>query len=274
MKLTRILQLTASISMLSAAMLAQAHSPFVAPQAYIVDGNTATVLGGYAEAPFAAEFALSGFALSVTHPTGEVQPLEVKGTKYLTAADVETKAEGTYKVTGTRENALEFAQVNGKWLRVMENHGDTLPPLAERSFITPAEVTKKMKTAKSVRYEQLVGFFSKAKVTNDVLKSTAQGLDVHFSQHPNSLTANQAVNLTVTLNGKAQQGYSVVVLKELATAGEEEFELEQTTNTQGQVQLNLPKAGQYIVEINPPEVSEKVQPAAQSFRQNIAIRVN
>lgn len=275
MKFNSFKQLTAvSALLLAASVTVQAHTPFIAPQAYIIDGNGVPVIGGYAEAPFSSEFALSGYTIAVNEPNGQVQQLELKGSKYLTAADVETKEEGTYKITAVRENKLEFAQVNGKWLRVMENHNEKLPPLAERSFITPAEVTAKIKKVNSTRHEQLIGYFSKAKLTDGVLKSSQKGLDVQFSQHPNSLTTAQPLTLTFTVDGKVQKGLDIVAIKQWASVDEKEVEIKHTSNDKGQVQLNFPKAGQYIIEVNSAETPEKVQPAAQTHRLNIALQVN
>lgn len=274
MKFNPFYQVAAVSTLLfSASMTVQAHSPFIAPQAYIIEGNGTAIIGGYAEAPFASEFALSGFTVAVNTPNG-VQPLELQGTKALSAADVETKVAGTYKITANRENKLEFANVNGKWLRVMESHSETLPPLAERSFITPAEVTAKNKKVSSTRYEQLIGYFSKEKLTDTVLQHSQKGLDVQFSQHPNSLTTAQPLTLTFTVDGKVQKGLSLVAIKQWASVAEKEIEIKQTTNEKGQVQLSFPQAGQYIVEVNSPETAEKVQPAAQTYRLNIALQVN
>ncbi|MCH4247673.1 MAG: DUF4198 domain-containing protein [Acinetobacter populi] len=275
MKFNPFSQLTAVSALLFAASMAvQAHSPFIAPQAYTIDGDGTAVIGGFAEAPFASEFALSGFAVAVNDPNGQVQQLELKGTKFLTAADAETKAEGTYKITATRENKLEFANVNGKWLRVMESHNEQLPPLAERNFITPAEVTAKIKKVSSTRYEQLIGYFSKAKLTDTVLQANQKGLDVQFSQHPNSLTTAQPLTLTFTVDGKVHKGLDIVAIKQWASVDEKEIEIKQTSNEKGQVQLAFPQAGQYIIEVNSPATAEKAQPAAQTYRLNIALQVN
>ncbi|OEY97188.1 hypothetical protein BJI46_01820 [Acinetobacter qingfengensis] len=267
-------QWMAVATLMTGASLAQAHSPFAAPQTYIVDGDTAVVIAGFAESPFASEFALSGFDFSVVQPTGEVVTLEAKGSKYLTAADVETKAEGTYKVIANRENKLEYALVNKQWLRIMDSHGQALPPLAERSFITPEELTAKHNKITSIRHEQLVSYFSKAKLTDQVLKPTAKGLEVNFSQHPNQLQAQQAVTLTVTIDGKVQSGFSVVASRQLTKVDEQEIVIKTTTNAQGQIQLNFPQAGQYFIEVNAPEIAKGTKPAAQNFRQNIAVQVN
>ncbi|OUY06708.1 DUF4198 domain-containing protein [Acinetobacter populi] len=275
MKFNPFSQLTAvSALFFAASMTVQAHSPFIAPQAYTIDGDGTAVIGGFAEAPFASEFALSGFAVAVNDPNGQVQQLELKGTKFLTAADAETKAEGTYKITATRENKLEFANVNGKWLRVMESHNEQLPPLAERNFITPAEVTAKIKKVSSTRYEQLIGYFSKAKLTDTVLQANQKGLDVQFSQHPNSLTTAQPLTLTFTVDGKVHKGLDIVAIKQWASVDEKEIEIKQTSNEKGQVQLAFPQAGQYIIEVNSPATAEKAQPAAQTYRLNIALQVN
>lgn len=275
MKFNPFSQMTAVSALLFAAsMTVQAHSPFIAPQAYTIDGDGTAVIGGFAEAPFASEFALSGFAVAVNDPNGQVQQLELKGTKFLTAADAETKAEGTYKITATRENKLEFANVNGKWLRVMESHNEQLPPLAERNFITPAEVTAKIKKVSSTRYEQLIGYFSKAKLTDTVLQANQKGLDVQFSQHPNSLTTAQPLTLTFTVDGKVHKGLDIVAIKQWASVDEKEIEIKQTSNEKGQVQLAFPQAGQYIIEVNSPATAEKAQPAAQTYRLNIALQVN
>ena len=269
------LKLTLLTSMVAImAMSAQAHSPFIAPQSYIVEGNNTTVIGGFAEKAFDSEVALRGFSFAVTYPDLETDELKIQAGKSLSIADVESGQKGTYKLVGARDSKLEFVQVGKKWLRVFNSEAKNLPPLAERNFITPAEVTAKMKKVSSTRYERLLSFFSKSQTTDAVLVGKGQGLLVQFSQHPNTLTTTQPLTLTFTIDGKLQTGLSVVALKNLAKVDEKELEIKQTTNGQGQVQLTFPQAGQYLIEVNSPEVKEGVQPSAETHRLNISLQVN
>ena len=274
MKSRSLLPMALSASFLALSLSAQAHSPFIAPQAYIVDGKTITVIGGLAETPFSSEHALSGYKLTVVGPAGETQSPEQKNSKALTVADVETKDPGTYKVLASRDNAMEFVQVSDRWLRVVETKRTDLPPLAERPFITPAEITPAMKRVKSVRHEQLVSFFSRDKTSEGVLKGEPKGLYVRFQQHPNTLKAAQPVTLVVTFDGKVQQGFNVAASRQLATAGEESEKIKQTSDAQGQVKLQLPVAGQYLIEVSSPEGPAKAEPQPVTYRQNIAVQVH
>lgn len=275
MKLTKSLKmslLTVSLAFVSIASLA--HSPFIAPQSYVVDGGTTTVLGGYAEAAFASEFAISGFSITVTTPQGVVQQLEPQASKYLTIADVETQDEGSYKVVATKDSTIEYAQIKGQWYRIMQAHTDKLPPLTERSFAQPSEVAANAKKISTTNHTQLVSYFSKGQVSDGVLKTTGQGFEVAFSTHPNQLKAGQVLQLSLTANGQPLPNYEVKALKQIQTVADKEVEINVKSNAHGQIELILPTAGQYLLEVKSPTADKKQQPSSQSFRSNIAIAVH
>jgi hypothetical protein len=266
-------RLTMACSLLAGANL-QAHSPFIAPQAYLVDGNSSTILAGFAEVPFASEFALQGYALSLTTPKGASSSLNIQGSKYLTVADIDTAEQGSYKVQAKRDHRLQYVQVDGRWLLVMDSHGQSLAPLAERKFITPQEVKDTMPKASSIRHEQLLAFLSKQQLSTQVLKPTEQGLQLGFSQHPNALRSQQLLRIQLSLAGKALAGYSAKLSKQPTAIDEAVWESRSSTNAQGELELSFPKAGQYFLEINSPEAAQGAKPVAESYRVNVALSVD
>lgn len=255
-------------------MAVQAHLPFIAPQSYVVDGNSTSVLAGFAEIPFASEVALRGFSVHLTTPEKTITPLTLNSNKAIAIADIETKTAGTYRIDATRDNTLEYVQVGKKWLRVMDSKASDLKPLAERNFILPSEITAKMKKVTHIRHEQLLTFFSKEKISNEVLTPNSDGLAVAFSQHPNTLQHGQTLTLSLSAQAKAQAGLEVITVKQLTHVDEKEVELKQTTDQKGNVVLAFPQSGQYFIQINSPTVADTVQPAAQSYRLHLAVQVN
>lgn len=258
----------ASLSSLS--ILSHAHTPFLAPQAYVIDGNNTVVTAGFAELPFASEVALKGFSFQATSPQNTTQNLELKETKTLSIADIETKEDGTYQVVATRNNVIEYALFNNKWTRIMESKSEQLPPLAERQFITPQEVPANAQKVKSTRHEQLISFFSKIK-TSDLPKTNSQGLNVGFSTHPNQIKTNTATTLSITLDGKAQANYLVTITKQTTHVDEKPQPIELTSDAKGQVNFNFPQQGQYFIEVNSPAAPKDAKPLENTYRQNLAI---
>lgn len=251
-----------------------AHSPFVAPQSYIVEGETAAVIAGYAEAAFASEYAISGFDFTVMSPKGETQTLAPQASKHLTIADLMTQEQGTYKVSASKQSKNEYAQINKKWYRLIENHGETLPPLAQRDYATSAEVPNNAQKMTTTSHTQLLSFLSKGKANREVLAVTGKGLESSYSIHPNQWKANQTVTLNVSLNGKPQQNYDVSVLKQIVALSEKATTMKQKTDAKGQVKLTFPKSGQYIIEISTDHGDASKAPAAQSYRQHLSVWVN
>ena len=252
---------------------ALAHSPFIAPQAFIVDGKAITAIGGFAESPYSSEFPLKGFVLTLTGPGGSAEPVETTNLKTATVADLEVKEPGTYRLQASRENRLDFAQADGRWLRILDIKRSDLPPLSERPYILKSEVTSAMEQTSSLRQEQLVSYFTRDKLSDGVLAPGSKGLDVRFATHPNALKSTQPVKLGVTLDGKAQSGYGIAAIKRQTVAGEEARKITGSTDAQGQAELVL-APGQYLIEVTSPEPPAKVKPAAVGYRQNIAIQVD
>lgn len=257
-------------SLSSIAILSHAHTPFLAPQAYVIDGNNTAVTAGFAELPFAAEVALKGFTFQATTPSGDVQKLELKDSKTFTIADLKTPEDGTYTVLATRHNAIEYVHVNNKWLRIMDSKSEQLPPLAERQFITPQEVPAQAKKITSTRYEQLISFLSKTKTTDQHLTPT-QGLKVAFSIHPNQIKHHTPVSLSISLDDKAQANYTVSISKQVTHVDEKPQTLELISDSNGQVNFKLPQTGQYFIEVNSPATAKDTAPVSSVYRQNIAI---
>lgn len=249
----------------------QAHLPFLAPQSYVVDGESATAIGGFAEQAFAAEVALRNFNMQVIQPNGDVQHLTSEGTPYLTVADIKTAQPGTYQLQAVRQQQLQFAQVNGRWLRVMSVHGVQTTPLAERQFITPEEVTATMQTVNTVRQEQLLSYFSKGKTT-PLIHQNNDLLQVKWDVHPNQLKVGQVVIFTLQQQQKAQKNFTALITRQKTTINEPDIHFKAQSDTQGRIAVTFPQAGQYLIQIDSPQNDEKSIPS-DTQRIMIAVQV-
>ena len=253
---------------------ALAHSPFIAPSNYIVNGNNTSILSGFAEHAFDSEVAIRGFDFYVVNPKHEQKNLEVVSTSSLSSANVESTIDGTYQIVGKRSASIQYAKVGKRWLRVLDAKGENVPPLDARSFVLPTELSPKNEKLDVSRIDELLSFFSKYQ-TSDIQKNQSKvGLSFDYSVHPNSIKVGKSFTLTVKLNEKAADGYQVQLEKQQTSATEKSEVLKLKTNAQGQVQLPFNEKGQYLVTVTSPELNETIKPQLNTYRSILSVYVN
>lgn len=255
------------------AVYASAHAPFVSPASYWVKGGNTAVLAGFAEKAFDTEVAIRGFEFNVIQPNAEMKALTLTNTKSLSIADIDTQQSGTYQVLGERSGVLKYAKIGTRWLRVLEGSADQLPALAERTFITPAEISDKMQQISVHREDQVITYLSKDH-SSPLIKQSAQGLQVHYSQHPNLLSVQQPLTLKLLLNGKVASEYNVVLEKQLNLSTDQSSQIKLKTNQHGEVLLPFSTVGQYQITLTSPDEETTVQPQSQVYRTVISLWVN
>ncbi|OTG82479.1 hypothetical protein B9T31_14350 [Acinetobacter sp. ANC 4558] len=256
------------------ATTSMAHSPFVAPYSYLVDGENTGIVAGFAEQPFDSEIAIRGYDFKVINPNGEIKDLTLINSKAMSIADIEAGQEGTYQVIGSRVGDIKYAKQGNRWLRVMNAEGDTLAPIAERNFITPAEVNSKTQQHTVKRYDQLSSFFTKKKVSKLNAPISNQGLNITFSEHPNHLSLAKPLSLKVSLNQKPASNYQIELEKQPTSDLEKAELITLVTNQQGEIILPITAVGQYVVSVTSPEQKATVKPNAESHRSILSFYVN
>lgn len=251
-----------------------AHAPFVAPSSYLVQGGNTAILAGFAEAPFDSEVAIRGFEFQVIHPQGENKSLELTNVSSISTAAIETAQAGSYQIVGVRSGNLKYAKVGQRWLRVLDAKQDTLPPLQQRHYITPVELKPTFEQLTVNREDQLLSYFSKTHSSALHTLGQSDGLQVRFATHPNLLTAEQPLALSVTINNQPAKLYDVKVEKQSHSEKENRGVQNLKTDANGKLNVAFKGAGQYLLTITSPEAPLTVKPEANSHRTIISLWVN
>lgn len=249
------------------------HAPFVAPSNYIVAGGHTAVLAGFAELPFDSEVAIRGFEFNAFNPLGEKKELSLTNIKAVSVGDVETSKNGTYQVIGQRKANIKYANLDQRWLRVLDTKGTTLKPLSERDFIAETEITNKTPQASIMRFDDVVTYFSKGS-SSALQKIANENLTLKYSVHPNELKKNQPLIIDLSIKGKVAKNFNVEVEKQHNRLGEEDVVMKTISNDKGKIILNFPESGAYIVTISSPDTNEKVKPQMDIYRTMVSINVS
>lgn len=267
-------QYLASFALLVLCTQSFAHSPYIAPNSYWVQGEQTAILSAFAEEPFDAEFAISGFDFSVLTPKGQPQKLSLTDAKALSVATVETTVDGTYQVLGQRKSELKYAQVGKRWLRVMDIKSTDLPALEQRSFVLPSEITAKNKQQNVERIEEVTSFFSKNKTSPVHVSTDPTHLVLNYATHPNQLSTKTPLTLNMSLNSKPVQGLAVQVDKQFTQVGQQPAPIKLQSDAKGDVKVIFPAAGQYLITVTTPEQQDQQKLAPRSYRSIVTVSVN
>ena len=251
-----------------------AHSPFVVPNSYLVNGGNTGVIAGFAEQPFDSEVAIRGFDFKVIYPDGETSNLTLLNSKTMSIADIDTAQDGTYQVVGTRSADIKYAKQGNHWLRVFDAQADAVAPLAERQFTIPSEITEKTQQLAVKRHDLISSYFTKklASPIHNVVNNN--GLVLRFSEHPNKITLGKPLSLKVELNNKPAVNYQVELEKQPMQDSGKVNPVKLVTNLKGEVILPVNTVGQYIITITSPELKENQKPENETYRSIVSFYVN
>jgi uncharacterized GH25 family protein len=182
-------------SLLFAGTVAQAHSPYLLPNAFdVTQRDHVTVQASFTEVFFTPDIVMKAEDWHVLQPDGAKVALKPVYARDLALLEVETRTPGTYRVsTGLRTGRVaKSALIDGEWQGVGE--GRELPAgtrVADMQSLTRADV-----------------YVSRGKPTNEALASTGKGVEFQMQTHPNSIGAGEPLRFVVLFEGKplANQG--------------------------------------------------------------------
>ncbi|MBI1450801.1 MULTISPECIES: DUF4198 domain-containing protein [Acinetobacter] len=252
--------------------LANAHAPYTAPVSFNVTGGHSAVLAGFADAPFDSEVAIRGFEFKVITPSGATKSLNLTNTQTVSVGDIETTEAGTYQILGQREAAIKYAKVGQRWLRILDTKGAALAPAQKNHFIAESELTNKMQQMSVMRFDEVRSYFSKQN-DSDLMPVAEENVNLKYSVHPRKLRQSVPLTLTVTVNKQPAQHFKAVLEKQKASADEQELKIETTANARGELQLQFPVAGNYILTLTSPELDAKQKPEANTYRTIVSLNV-
>ena len=224
-----------SVMALFAAMgQAQAHAPYVAPYQFFVEGGNTPIVAGFAEGAFDSEVAIRGFEFSSVNPKGESKELPLTNIHSISMANLPVAEEGTYQILGQRDEKIKYANLDGRWLRVLDPKGTALASLKERQFIAESELKTETPQISVTRFDELTTYLTKKKTSD--LTPLKSHVKVNYSTHPNQLRKGQTVGLNVTLHNQPASKFEMKVEKKLTTVNEKEWSTEAKTDSKGKAQ--------------------------------------
>lgn len=238
-----------------------AHEPYVAPLAYKTEQTQVPVIAGYAEEALNSEYALKDAKLTVITPKNELKTITAEALhKSATVFDVDLPEEGTYIIQTQASYPLKYVYDQKTWHLFFDMPADKAPPKAEREYLIPADIkVKNIKTEEVTREWVLQSYLSKGKVSDIQLPNTP--IKVNFSVHPNAIRVAQPVKLTISEKGTSFANAEINLREKGATDKQvQQFK----ADSNGQIELKFPKAGEYLVEVTAP-LNLKVKPKNQSY---------
>ena len=100
-----------------------------------------------------------------------------------------------------------------------------------------------------------------------------ENLNLKYSIHPRKLRQSVPLTLTASVNKQPAQHFKAVLEKQITSAEEKELKIETTANAQGELQLQFPLAGNYILTLTSPELDGKQKPDAKTYRTIVSLSV-
>ncbi|MET0498860.1 MAG: DUF4198 domain-containing protein [Steroidobacteraceae bacterium] len=223
----------ASILFLLAFGNAQAHMPYLLPNAFDVGKRDyVTVQGSFTEVFFTPDAVMKSDDYHVVTPDGVKQALVPVYTRDLAVVETATKEAGTYRIsTGRRTGRVaKAAWVNGDWKFLGREEA---APAGTKAYdvtsITTAEV-----------------YVTRGKPTDKAVAPRNAGLEFRALTHPNSVFVGSEAKFEVLFDGKPLANQVVSVYDDKARYSDKKIVAEVTTDGAGRFVIKPEKAGAYV----------------------------
>ncbi|MEB3752804.1 DUF4198 domain-containing protein [Acinetobacter sp. MD2(2019)] len=247
---------------------AVAHEPYIAPLAYVTQSTQVPILAGYAEEALQSEFALKNNQLEVLLPNNEKLQLDaVSNSKAATVFDLELKQAGTYTLQTKANFPLNYVNVNKAWHLYFKANANQVPPKAQRDFYIPTDFKTEPKTTNITREWSVVSYVTKEKISTPQIAATP--IVLNFSIHPNQLTHNQALVLSLSKDKQAFTNAEVHLRKKGMT---DKQAIAVPVDTLGRATIQFPAAGEYLIEVA--EKFDAKQPPKNQVMTIASVNVN
>ena len=242
-------------------LTAQAHSPWLLPNAAMVDAKEAWVSldAGISNQLFEFNHApLRLDNLTVTDPDGVTTKAEgaVLG-KFRSTLDLRLPKDGTYRLAIVNNNVMGSYKLNGETKRFRGPQGS---PQVQ----VPAGATEVQTTNVHTRLET---FVSANKMNETALKPSGVGLELVPVTHPSDLRVGEPIRVRFQLDGKpvASMPFSVVpgTAKYRGSSGEQRL----TTDAKGEASFTVAAPNMYYLSASVPhgERGAPQQPGAKRY---------
>ncbi|TCM15682.1 putative GH25 family protein [Novosphingobium sp. PhB165] len=224
--------LSAGLCASLAATSALAHSPYLLPNGFTIDGQDhVTVEAAFSEHVFVPAIAMQSDGFQVVAPDGTASALKPVMLRDLAVLEVPTPADGTYRISsGERQGRVSKAAfIDGQWEFIDPRR--PLPP-----GVTPVDMQSVTKAE---------AYVSRGTPTQTVLAPTGKGIEYRAVTHPDAIHAGKPAEFQILFDGKPLANADVEV--EEARPGEvENVRLPlMTSDAQGIFHVTAPRPGLY-----------------------------
>ncbi len=184
-------------------------------------------------------------ALKAWAPDGTEATIENKATgRYRSTFDVHLTQKGTWRIASVVDGVMGSYDLNGKTERLPR--GTTTANLAEK---IPAGATN-VQTAESNNRNEI--FVTVGEPTTTLFKPTGKGIELVPVTHPNDLFAGEAITFQFLLDGKPTADLPITVIPGGIRYRDQLGQIDTKTGADGKVELTLPEAGMYWVNVTTP----------------------
>lgn len=231
-----------ALALAGTTLAAHAHKPWLLPTSTIVESrdNWVTIDAAISEGLFDVDHVpLRLDGITITGPDGgKLEMQNIANGKLRNSFDLKLPKPGTYKVALVTQTV--FASYKDKDGQVKRFRG------TEETFAkdVPADAAELKVSRTQGRLET---FVTTGDPDMNVFKPTGTGLELVPVTHPNDLRAGEKATWRFLLDGKpaANQGVSLIPggVRYRGTLGE----IRKTTDAKGELTLELPAAGMYMV---------------------------
>ena len=275
MKLLKVLASLAPIVIL--AQSAHAHYPFVAPLSYQTFNNHTSIISGFYDNPFASEVAIKNFKFHYHNPQG--QKIEIADdawvkTQTLSSLSLENKADGTYRIRGTKNgNTSKFAMSDKQWkplLGVEPKNG-----VEKNKNVIYASDLKKGATVKQVQTLEIIEtFVSRRSVSDHVIHHIHDGFDVQFLTHPNTFQKDQKIELKILDDKKGVADLNIEILAQTHDFSRDEKVFKSlTTDHDGMLNFSIAEKGQFLLKVDYQQPFSKQSNELKRYKYTLAFNV-
>lgn len=240
-----------------------AHEPYVAPLGYNTTNTQIPVIASYAEEALNAEHAMKQTALNVIQPDQSKLQVEAASTlKSATVFDLALPQAGTYHLFSKASFPLKYVQHNKEWKMLFDVPAEKAGKIAEREYVIPADFKKPPVPITINREWSIQSYISKEK-TSPIQNNTDAAIQVEFKTHPNSITAQQPIQILIKKSGQAIKNAELLIRAQ----GQTDKQAQKVPVAQdGSATVTFPYSGQYLL-----EVSEAFNKTTQPVNQNYTI---
>jgi hypothetical protein len=254
---------------------AQAHTPYLLPNAFDAERDHITLQGSLTEDDyFNPDIALHATTYVETTPAGEHKDLApaivLKDLAVLEAPLAET---GTYRFSTGQfvARSQKMALVGGRWL-VVRQPGGHGPPMSDHAAsadaaqpqhehkdehkhkeeegppaIAAADVPAGAKTIEVQNIQTAETYVSKGAPTEAALRTSGQGLELKPTTHPNSIYADEGFAFHLLIDGQPAANAPVSVYREGDTYDEHKIAAEAKTDASGAAKISFDRPGVYLL---------------------------